>query len=270
MKKRVLISFILLSVFPALVLLLTSCSGFRASDMKYVVHGGGILSGYNLYGEETEFTCSNSREGLQQCAESGCRFIETDFNFTSDGHLVCLHDWYHMYADEIETGTPLSLDEFLDVKIYRQYDSIWLGDIATFLRENKKTYIVTDIKDRNVEGLKAISEYCPDLMNRFIVQIYSEDEYSDVSSLGYKNILYTLYRLNWDEKHDFETIKDFVSKNKIDGIVFSYELCSEEGYIESMLKTGVPLFVHTVDNTSEMKELFDSGITGIYTNTLSH
>ena len=68
------------------------CTSRKIADaraaMKYVVHGAGVLNGLNLYGEPMDFTCSNSAEGLAQCAEAGCSVIELDFNFTADRRLV--------------------------------------------------------------------------------------------------------------------------------------------------------------------------------------
>lgn len=234
-------------------------------DMRYIIHAAGRLTGVDKEGTTRTYDGSNSLEGLEQCADAGCEVIEIDFNFTSDGYLACIHDWYTEYADEITNNVPLTLDEFLECKIYRNFTPIWLGDIVDFLRENDGTYIVTDIKDNNVAGAAAIAEYAPDLKNRFIVQIYDESEYDAVRELGFEYIVYTLYRLEWAPKVDWRALGEFSKTHPLIGFTFSYELCSVDGYVEGMLKSGTPLYIHTVNGDEEQKPYFDMGITGIYT-----
>ncbi len=234
-------------------------------DMRYIIHAAGRLTGVDKEGTTRTYDGSNSLEGLRQCAEAGCEVIEIDFNFTADGQLACIHDWYTEYADEITDNVPLTLEEFLNCKIYRNFTPIWLGDIVDFLREHDGTYIVTDIKDDNIAGITAIAEYCPDLKNRFIVQIYNEDEYDAVRELGFEYIVYTLYRLDWAPKVNWKALGSFAQTHPLIGYTFSYELCSVDGYVEGMLQSGVPLYIHTVNGEEEQQPYFDMGITGIYT-----
>lgn len=234
-------------------------------DMRYIIHAGGRLTGVDNGGVTRTYDGSNSLEGLMQCSEAGCEVIELDFNFTSDGYLACIHDWYTEYADEITNNVPLTLEEFLDCEIYGNFTPIWLGDVVDFLRENDGTYIVTDIKDNNIAGITAIADYAPDLKNRFIVQIYSEDEYDDVRNLGFEYIVYTLYRLDWAPKVNWHSLGEFSKTHPLIGFTFSYELCSVDGYVDGMLKSGTPLYIHTVNGEDEQQPYFDMGITGIYT-----
>lgn len=234
-------------------------------DMQYIIHAAGRLTGVDNDGNTRTYDGSNSLEGLQQCADAGCEVIEIDFNFTSDGYLACIHDWYTEYADEITNNVPLTLDEFLECKIYRNFTPVWLGDIVDFLRENEGTYIVTDIKDDNLAGAAAIAEFAPDLKNRFIVQIYDESEYDAIRALGFEYIVYTLYRLDWAPKVDWKALGEFSKTHPLIGFTFSYELCSVNGYVEGMQKSGTPLYIHTVNGDEEQQMYFTMGITGIYT-----
>ncbi len=262
MKKKLLAA----SLAVLLCVMITGCANTSLPTVRYIVHGAGQLDGTNLYGEPKTFTCSNSAEGLAQCAEAGCRAVEIDFNFTSDGHLVCLHDWYHMYADEIETGIALTYDEFMKVRIFRHFTPIAVEEVADFLRENDGVCIVTDIKTDNIAGLTVIAEQCPDLLDRFVAQIYAADEYDSVRELGFDNIIFTLYRLPWEEKTDTAALAEFAKWHKLAGYTFSSELCEVDGFVDGMKKTGVPLYVHTVDGEEEQQKYFDMGIDGIYTN----
>lgn len=235
-------------------------------NMKYIVHAAGTLQGTDLDGKERTYDGSNSREGLVQCLEAGCPVIEIDFNFTSDGELACIHDWYQYYAPEITDGVPLTLEEFLGIKIFRNFTPICLDDIVEFLRDNEGVYIVTDIKDDNIRGLEKIAETCPELLDRFIVQIYSEEEYKPARELGFDYIVYTLYRLDWAGKTDWEHLGEFEKKNPLVGITFGYTLIHDaEGYLEGMLSLDAPLYIHTVNGTEEQQKYFRMGIDGIYT-----
>ncbi|MGN1345674.1 MAG: glycerophosphodiester phosphodiesterase family protein [Eubacteriales bacterium] len=234
-------------------------------DMRYIIHAAGRLTGVDKEGNVRTYDGSNSMEGLRQCADAGCEVIEIDFNFTADGYLACIHDWYTEYADEITNNVPLTLDEFLSCKIYRNFTPIWLGDIVDFLEENEGTYIVTDIKDDNIAGVTAIAAFAPELKNRFIVQIYDESEYDAVRELGFEYVIYTLYRLDWNPKTDWRALGRFAETHPLLGFTFSYELCSVDGYVEGMLRSGVPLYIHTVNGDEEQQPYFAMGITGIYT-----
>ncbi|MBR6808242.1 MAG: hypothetical protein IKM46_07670 [Clostridia bacterium] len=236
--------------------------------LRYIVHGGGALTAKDDYGYERSFAGSSSLEGITACAAAGVTAIELDFNFTSDGHLACVHHWGNEYHSSFSADAPPTLEEFLKCKIYNNFTSICLDDVAQFMRENPEIVIITDIKDRNVEGSAYIAKNAPDLVDRFIIQIYDKSEYQDVRSYGFDNIIYTLYALNWNEKNDFATIGKFARSNPLVGITFDHSLCSVEGYTENMLKIGVPVFVHTVNESDMINGYFADGISGVYTDNI--
>ena len=111
--------FSLLMLLVALLATSFLCSCVREPDgienvrnsMKYIIHAAGTLSGVDLEGNVRTYDGSNSLEGLKQCVEAGCKVIEIDFNFTADGELACIHDWYKYYAPEITDDVPLTLEE---------------------------------------------------------------------------------------------------------------------------------------------------------------
>lgn len=274
MKRRMLSALLILAM--CLGTLLCSCDGALRnepeglrelrSEIKYIIHAAGRLDGVDIYGNERTFDGSNSIEGLEQCEAAGARFVEIDFNFTADGELVCLHDWYTQYADEITNYEALTLDEFLDARIYRNYTPAWIGDVADWLQRNADSYIITDIKDDNARGLSKIAEDYPDLTDRFIVQIYSEDEYDMARELGFDYIIYTLYRLDWASKTDWRHLGEFERSHPLVGFAFDYTLIDDAaGYLEGMLSLDVPLFIHTVNGDDEHARYFEMGIDGIYT-----
>ena len=138
------------------------------------------------------------------------------------------------------------------------------------MRENPEVVIITDIKERNTEGAAYIAKNAPDLTDRFIIQIYDKSEYNEIRSYGFDNVIYTLYALNWNEKNDFETIGEFARNNRLVGITFDHTLCSVQGYTENMLKIGVPIFVHTVNERDMIDGYFGEGISGVYTDNIEN
>ena len=239
----------------------------RAKSEK-IVHAAGELWGFDADGVWRSFFGSNSVEALEECArafgESG-GLVELDFNFTSDGELVCIHDWSPEYIEGVEYGIALSYDEFISSEIYWNFTPLDLTYVASFLRANPEIYIVTDIKTDNVAGAKKIAESYPDLTDRFIIQIYSADEYDAVRECGFDNVIYTLYMLPWHEKVDTDALVKFERSHPLVGFTFPAELCEIDGFLDGMKKASVPLYVHTINDADEAKSYIDRGITGIYT-----
>lgn len=211
---------------------------------------------------------SNSFEGLQQSYEAGHRLIELDFNFTSDGELACIHDWYSHYSSAIVDCQALSLAEFMDCKIYDRFTPLCLDTLARFLEKHEDLKIVTDIKDRNLDGVKLIAEEYPELRDQFMIQIYQKDEYEPVQQLGFENIIFTLYKLDWEQKIDAVAIADFALTHPLRGITFPavlLEYVEAESFITALKQAKVPLFVHTVNGELTKKQYYDLEIDGVYT-----
>lgn len=230
-------------------------------DMRYIAHASGAVrlsDGREMYG-------SNSLEGLEKCAESGVKILELDFNFTSDGFLACVHNWSGDYSPDITDGVPLTIGDFLKCRIYGELTPVWLGDAAKFLREHDGVRIVTDIKDDNVRGMRQIAEFCPDLLDRFIVQIYSEEEYDAAVSFGFEYIVYTLYKLDWNGKTDVAEIMRFVAERRILAVAAAHEMTGVEDYTLSLVRHSVPVLLYTVNSREEQLIAFASGVSGVYT-----
>lgn len=252
------------------MLMLAGCTAEKASNddlvmPAYIVHAAGELWGRDGEGVYRSFVGSNSLEGLEQCADAGQLLVELDFNFTSDGYLACIHDWMPEYIAGIAEWVPLTLEEFLSSKIYWNYTPISLKETADFLREHEEMRIITDIKQRFDESVALIANTCPDLMDRFVIQIYQPEQYETVRELGFDQIIYTLYQLDWSDKTNWRAFGKFAKKHPLTAFAFSYELCEVPGFVDGMLRTGIPLYVHTVNGAEEQQKYFDMGIVGVYT-----
>lgn len=141
-----------------------------------------------------------------------------------------------------------------------------LDDLAKFMEENEDAIIVTDIKENCVEGVELLNTYYPELKNRFYIQIYDKNQYESVKNLGFKNIILTVYQMTWEEKQNANELVNFAKKHKLVGITFPSELIElVPNYVETLKESETPLLVHTVNDLESQKNLFEIGITGIYT-----
>ncbi len=255
--KKIIKITVLFVLFSAFLNLNTYAADF--DNMYYITHAGGQV--------ENEIG-TNSLEALNNSFCYGYRYIEMDFNFTSDENLVCIHDWDEDYFRTGKTaGTVLSLSDFKNSKMLGKFTPLTAEDLSLWLYKKPETYIITDIKENNVEGLKYIAENYSYIKDRIIPQIYNEEEYDDVKALGYDNIIYTLYKLNYNQKTDTKQIVKFAKNHPLYAIVFSSELATEN-YINELKQSGTKLMTHTVNTVEDAQKMLDMGIDGIYSDYL--
>lgn len=224
---------------------------------EYVLHAGGITP-QGVVG-------SNSLEALNYSYERGYRVMEMDFCWTKDRQLVCVHDWDAYYTHRLNKESA-TMAEFENMRSSYGFTSMTLDHLATWLKLHPDVTIVTDIKENCPAGAKLIADTYPELVDQFWVQIYATDEYDTVYQLGFKNIILTVYQMAWDEQSNAKLLTDFMSTHQLVGLTFPVELIElVPGYLETVISEGTPVFVHTVNDEAEQQALFDSGISGIYT-----
>ena len=233
-------------------------SAIPAEALRYILHAGGVTPN-GIVG-------SNSLEALDYSYERGFRVMEMDFCWTEDDYLVCVHDWDAYYAHKFNK-TCVTMEEFESVR-YGTYGftSMTLYDLADWMVEHPDAVIVTDIKDRSMEGAALIAERYPDLLDRFCFQIYSKADFDPVRALGFENIILTIYQLPWEEKIDPAGLAEYARTHDLVGLTYPLEIHEwYEGYTDILLTAQTPLFMHTINDAEQQQALFDLGIAGIYT-----
>ncbi len=236
-------------------------SAAEALAMGKVIHAGGRVK--RPSGKSAVYT--NSLEALENAYWLGHRVVEIDFNWTTDGKLVALHGWRDKVSADIVDGQPLSLEQWLHTSVYKDFTPMWLGSVAGFLESHPHLYIVTDVKENNVEAAQVIAEEYPELMDRFIIQIYRDSQYDKVHDLGFDNIIYTLYDVDKELKADVNHWIKFAQAHPLLGYTYPDTWLEVEGYTQKMLETGVPLFTHTINKPEQAEKCYADGLTGIYT-----
>ena len=254
------------------------------TDNKYIIHACGKVSG----DDGQKYTYTNSIEALKRMYRKGNRVVEVDFAFTTDDEIACVHEWsqscYTNTADKKNAsleGRPLSLNEFRSVRINGYFTPMLLEDVLSFMKKHDDLILITDIKEsRNEDGSSGdelkrlcarIMDTAPELKDRIIIQIYSEDEYDMVRETGFDYIIYTLYNLPAEQKLDTDRHLEFAQSHPLVAITFQRILLMDEKFMSSMEKSEIPLLVHTVDGKKYKKAVLSGGtISAIYTNDVKN
>ena len=268
MKRALTIGvFVLMATFAALSFV--AYKGFLIGTQKefyksrYIVHAGGQLDNG---GEVIAYT--NSYDTLDNLYNMGNRVSEFDFLYTSDGEIVCAHNDKESWAKGFPFTEAPTMDEFLNSKSFGSFTPMSLDMLADYMRKHRDLLIVTDVKDDNIQFCEYLKSKYPDLMSQFIIQIYHEDEYAPIKAMGFESIIYTLYKAD-DEEIEPEHLKLFLKEHDLTGVTFWESWADDSSELFKAIKSsGVPMYVHTVNDMDKMEEMFGKGISGIYTDVV--
>ena len=237
------------SDFPA------SAPNIQSARTSFIAHAGGALQ---------KNTYTNSLEALES-NKPHFDLFEMDLIFTSDNELVCLHDWdvnfERLFNREVKS--PLKLEEFRALVAGLEITPCDLSSLMGWLSKNPSKYIVTDIKERNIEALEQIAKRHPELMDQIVPQVYQWGEYSQVAELGYDKIIFTLYALR---NLSIPRLLQDISENEYFAVTFPKSIADDLGQL--LASRGVRTYVHTVNKMQEAKALKEKGVWGVYTDFL--
>ena len=240
------------------------------SENQVIAHGMGVLDG---------ITTLNCLEAFQQQYERGVRVFEVDLRLTSDMQAVLRHDWRAGWQAGIsETAIP-SLEAFLNRPILEQYTPLSFRDLLLLMEEYPDICIITDTKFTEAEivtlQFEAMLSDAHDLgltylFDRIVIQVYSELMYTVVDGLHhFPNYLYTLYAEGFGRTEAaFRDIASFCKENSFLGITL-WDYWWDGDYAPIAKEYGLSVFAHTVNDAGEALALLDSGISAVYTDSLT-
>lgn len=218
---------------------------------RLIAHAGGDINGLKL---------TNSRQALDQSYSEGFRYFEVDISKTSDGVPFLVHDWDYGKTLIKKQNVPHP-PAFKDVKGIKTFPELLdLKKLAKWLRKHKDAYIITDIKDNNLEILRLIRKKYPSLYRQIIPQIYKFDEYEQVRSMGYSSIILTLYRMNVSD----DEVISFCYKNKLFGLTMSSARATSD-FLKRCTLLDIPVYVHTINDIDLYSKYRSDGAHGVYT-----
>lgn len=224
----------------------------------FIVHGGGTVLGY----DNQWHSVTNSAEALENAYIRGNRVVELDFLRTIDKKIYCLHDDYKFWLADgtLQSGIG-TREEILSGRSQGGLTPLTLEGLVDFMRLHPDLYVVTDTKTAMVYLLDAINEMAPDVRDRFIVQIYEDNDYNVAKSRHFDNIIYTLYR----HSKDIDALRSFAYSHDLTAFTFDQSLWSWTNWRGKLAATGVPICIHTVDGDSKYQYV-EGGALAVYTN----
>lgn len=224
-----------------------------------VAHAGGGVN-------ERRYT--NSLEAIEHTLSRGIEWIEVDFNWTSDGELVCIHDWGDTFRGFFrrKVSGPVTLAEFEEGKNTRRFTLLTLADLARVMEEHPKLTVVTDVKENNLTALKIFADELPESERRVVPQVYQPGEYELVKALGYEKMIWTLY--DYSKQRDIDRVLQEVLTRDFYAVCMPRHL-AKAGHALRLGGFGVSTYVHTINDPEEWRELREKwGVTQVYTDFL--
>ena len=238
-----------------------------ASERK-IAHAGGQVTGAD--GEVYKYT--NCLEAFSRCIEDGVHFVELDFRLTTDKEIVCIHNWRKDFvkADGTMAESAVSLEEFRQGRIRGGFTPMTMEDVASALQSHGDVYIVLDLKgsgEEVKEGYRLMAQEYPDLIPQLIPQFYHVSEYESLYALGYRAMIYTLYKTEeWERSED--ALNEFAMRVRLVGITMGKRRALDDSFLSQVLGTGQPVYANTVDSPARQQKLYDRGVSAVYTNVV--
>lgn len=215
-----------------------------------IAHGGGEYNGR---------TISNSIEALETSYERGYRLIEIDFSLTTDGRYVLLHDWKTVEMLSPVKNRDLSYDEFMAVPMYEDMHQLDADMFLKWMMDHPDVQVVTDTKGDNAKLLQDLGEIYEPVIDRIIPQIYYMDEYAIANQVGFKKVIYTLYKT----KNTQAEILNFAKQNKLFAVTLPKENVAT-ALVPKLNGIGISVYSHTIYTPEEAKKNMEAGVKGLY------
>jgi glycerophosphoryl diester phosphodiesterase len=227
----------------------------REPRPRVIAHAGGAVRGV---------TYSNSLEAMDSSYALGVRWFEVDFNWTTDGELVCVHDWGDIFQRlSGRSPGPLDLAEFRRLTGVVPLTFMTVETLADWMRAHPDARVVTDVKQRPIAALELIARRHADLIPRFIPQIYHFAEYDQARALGFRDLILTLYLAPYTD----ELVVEFSQRRHLLGITMSRDRGLSR-LPQLLAALGTPSYVYVVNSRDERARLYANGVRGIYTDSL--
>lgn len=220
-------------------------------DPYIVAHAGGQIGRH---------TYTNSIDAMENSYNNGIRLMEMDFEWTTDGELAAVHSWDGFITKFFKVpAKKYSYLEYQNFQMVNGWKKSTLKKLDNWFKTHPDAYLVTDIKEDNIKGLKIIKDRYPEMAKKTIPQIYQMAEYEKAKDLGYEDIILTLYLMgNTDDE-----IVEFAQENKLFAVTMP-ELRAGTSLPQRLKDIGVYVYAHTINNLKQADNLENLGVSGFY------
>lgn len=243
----------------------------RTASGRYMIsHAMGGIDGHSY---------SNCLEGFLENYEEGHRIFEVDMELTSDNKIVLWHDWKRQFCSKYREGRTPTYAEFMGSRIYDEYTPMDLEGLLKLMDQYPDVRIITDSKHSSStivkKQFKAIVSTAnqlgiPEVLDRFIVELYTKDMYRVVEEIHhFPEYILTLYKLlgKAPSKSRLQDLASFCKKKGINTIAMYAKWWNPKykGYVKSY---GVDLALYTVNDPDDAEDYFDEGVNALFTDFL--
>lgn len=255
-NKQIIITSII-SIILSISLIIPNCvltfNIDAKENIKFVAHAGGSLENH---------TYTNSQESFLNCINNNINLIELDFLYTADKQIVCSHEFENI-GDFNLTNRP-TIMEYKNSKIYSLYNGITFDWLILQLKENPNIKIVFDTKEEDAVALLAnmieISKTQDfDIFNRFIIQVYSIENYNALQVFNFAEYWFTNYKAEYSISKINEYFED---KENVTTIVLYYNTWML--YRSFGFNTKKEVAVHTLSKQIDIDFVSKRGVDIIY------
>lgn len=241
------------------------------SGTTVIAHGMGAVGSLNTL---------NCLEGFLTQYEAGVRVFEADLRLTRDCQVVLRHDWWHAdWQEGISWARIPTREKFVSSPILGRYTPLSFRDLLLLMEEYPDICIITDTKftDSDVFTIQFDAMLADArelgltyLFDRIVVQIYNTNMLSALNNIyRFPHYIYTLYQDNFNRTES--ALRDraaFCAQWGIEGITMESSLY-KSAYGDIAREYGVRIYVHTVNDKEKARALLESGVDGIYSDTLT-
>lgn len=240
------------------------------SSTQVICHAMGAPDGHDYL---------NCLEGFEEMYAQGVRVFEVDMLMTADGSVVLRHEWENPFQEGIGPSSIPTKEEFLAQPILGQYTPLSFRDLLLLMEQYPDVCVVTDTKyaapDIAAAQLHSMLEDAESLglaalFDRIIIQVYNPDMLDTLDRVyHFPHYIFTLYQFGFEQtEEDFRKKAEFCASRGVQGITMWASLWNP-AYAPIAQEYGVEVYVHTVNDLGEARELLNTGVSAVYTDTLT-
>lgn len=276
MKKKLILILSALSVLFSFVFV--SCDNSNSSDGNLFWLTENPVTAHALGGISDEngklYTYTNSLEAFVKSYKAGIRCFECDVDYTSDKIPVLCHDWtsFSSMISQNVAGGGMVYSDFKKCLIYDAFHTLSLQDAIIAMDKFSDVYFDIDFGGKDpsiaVKLIKENIEKSKGLRERFIIEIYSFDDYKKIDDIyHFQNYLFTESLYNGgkaltDSQRE-EIIKFCIDKNIKVVAVYSGFLTEEIVKLYADFGISVVAYGGMANLTENFGELKKIGCAGI-------
>lgn len=201
------------------------------SDLRDIAHAGGIAEGERY---------TNSLATIELSRAMGFTQFEIDIVATSDGELVCGHNW------KVFDGVAPDLQEFLAWRQELAYPPCTLAELVDWFELNEDMILVSDTKETGIEAELALHAR---LGERLFVQAYAPEDVCEFVANGIGNIIYATYQREdtltqlWDD-----LTHPCIAENDLVAMTIPMRRVLRGYGLAARAISGLPVYAHTIDS----------------------